>query len=312
MSAIDDLAHLPEWSYPLAGLTESDLQARHGRITASVAAMICNESEFGGPLKAYRILRGMESYRPNESKQLGNIFEPVAGHFHKRRHPKTRLVRPGTRVHPEYSWLAATVDWIGVEGDTAYILEAKYTDESNRYKWGSENTREIPAGYHVQVAIQMAVWSIERAYFAVLIGGTDYREYAVERDLAFERNTIRLLEEFRLNHLLPRIAPQDADRRAYAETVWPAPSLDLRDASDEMETIACAEELRRLAAERARINAEYEAAAGAMCEAIGPNQGVTIGKEKITYKKRANARERVLYVPPSWHTTEEQQHVDAA
>lgn len=306
---LDDLG--PEFVYPTGGLTDSDESVRRGRITASVADMICGESEFGGPLRAYRQILGLERWGGSASTRLGKLYEPLAGALHQMRHSGTRLFRPGTRVHPDLDWLAATIDFLCIAPDGArYVLEAKYTDASNRAKWGIPGTDQVPPGYRVQVATQLAVWGLDRGVFGVLIDGADYREFQVERDLAFERDLLTTLDRFRLDHLVPRIPPDDGDRKLRTMTIYPAPVADIRDASDEPETIACAAEVARTARERARAQAAYERACAELCAQIGPSEGVQVGPDRFTWKRESRAAERVLRVPPKFH--KEVEHVKTA
>jgi predicted phage-related endonuclease len=48
--------------------------------------------------------------------------------------------------------------------------------------WGESGTDEVPDAYAIQVQHGMAVTGLPRCDIAVLIGGSDFRIYAVERD----------------------------------------------------------------------------------------------------------------------------------
>ena len=61
------------------------------------------------------------------------------------------------------------------------VLELK-TGYSAAEGWGEPGTAEIPVHYRAQVLWQMLCVDVSYAIVAVLIGGSDYREYTVLRD----------------------------------------------------------------------------------------------------------------------------------
>lgn len=60
------------------------------------------------------------------------------------------------------------------------LLEMKTAHSADG--WGEPNTADIPVYYRAQVQWQMLVTGVGKAFVALLIGGSDYREYVVERD----------------------------------------------------------------------------------------------------------------------------------
>ena len=62
---------------PSSGLTRTQKARRRGRVTATRAAMIVGESEFGGPLRAYREITGVEREHRNVSTEFGTFAEPL-------------------------------------------------------------------------------------------------------------------------------------------------------------------------------------------------------------------------------------------
>jgi putative phage-type endonuclease len=80
-------------------------------------------------------------------------------------------------VHPVYDYILASLDGVV---DTDRVLEAKTSRTVEG--WGEPGTDEVPDIYQVQVHHYMAVTGLEVADIPVLIGGSDFRIYTVERD----------------------------------------------------------------------------------------------------------------------------------
>lgn len=79
-------------------------------------------------------------------------------------------------------WKLASPDWIvqQYDGHTLRIIEVKhpmYDDE-----WGPSGSDQVPVYYLCQARWYLHVLNLEVCHFAVLIGGSDYREYTVHQD----------------------------------------------------------------------------------------------------------------------------------
>ena len=77
-------------------------------------------------------------------------------------------------LHP---FMVANVDGIRADGALVEIKTARSGTD-----WGDEGTDQIPEYYFTQVQHYMAVLGADRCDVAVLIGGSDFRIYTVERD----------------------------------------------------------------------------------------------------------------------------------
>jgi len=62
------------------------------------------------------------------------------------------------------------------------ILEIKTAHSSQAFEWGEPGTDQIPVYYRCQVLWYLDVFGFDSAHIAVLIGGSDYREYQVPAD----------------------------------------------------------------------------------------------------------------------------------
>jgi putative phage-type endonuclease len=182
------------------------LAARQHGIGASEAAAVLGlspwESRFSLHWRKRGVLGGVDE---TEQMRWGTILEaPIAAEF-ARRHPTVRVERVGLCAHVDRPWQLATPDRLLIDPDegcdcpaagcrrtgvctaggaVTAVLECKIDDAHHAYAWGDEGSDDIPVHYRCQVLQQLDVLGAELAYLAVLIGGTDYREYLVEYDEA--------------------------------------------------------------------------------------------------------------------------------
>jgi putative phage-type endonuclease len=131
--------------------------------------------------------------------EWGRRLEPVVCQKYQENHPDYRLVAAGTYRHRARPWQIANPDRLihtaDDQGDTPHgLVEAKtaYSDDA----WGEPGTDEIPVHYRAQCLWYMDTLDRPWVDVAVLIAGSDYREYRVHYDQA-EADLIRgRAEEF--------------------------------------------------------------------------------------------------------------------
>jgi putative phage-type endonuclease len=153
-------------------------EARMKGIGGSDAAAAIGVSRWKSPLQLYLEKAGeIEQPEAGEVAYWGNVLESVvADEFAKRTDKKVQRVNR-ILIHPEYQYMIANIDR-RVVGENA-ILECKTTGAWNAKDWEGE---EIPAEYIVQVMHYLAVTGADKAYFAVLIGGTRFAWKELNRD----------------------------------------------------------------------------------------------------------------------------------
>lgn len=103
----------------------------------------------------------------------------------------------------KYPHAAANIDGRVVSENA--IVEVKTTASDKG--WG-EGTNEIPPTYYCQVQHYLAVTDANRAYVVVLIRGSDFRIYIVERDQGFIDALMQLEEKFWRENVLADVAPE--------------------------------------------------------------------------------------------------------
>jgi len=187
------------------------LEARRAGIGASDIPQILNLSPWGGPFRVWIDKRfpGEVEDDVSDAMHWGIQLEGVIGEEYSQRHG-VEMTQLGFTIyhHPKHEWATCTPDFAiagGRSGDS--FVEAKTTRVATG--WGDHLTTEIPEHYRAQVQWQMGVLGISDIDVAVLIGGSDYREYAI----AFDKELFDLMLEevidWRQRHIDPN-GPMEA------------------------------------------------------------------------------------------------------
>lgn len=164
---------------------EAWLAARRKGIGASEIAAVLGISPWESPFSLYwRKVEGWD-FEASPAMEWGNRLEPAVAIKYANNHPEYEVWH-GQLEHGDPDWMLATPDrllrmWVdGRLMPPVGLLELKTAHSGDG--WGEPGTAEIPVYYRAQVLWQMAVVDVEWADVAVLIGGSDYREYTVLRD----------------------------------------------------------------------------------------------------------------------------------
>lgn len=167
---------------------EAWLAARRKGIGASEIAAVLGISPWESPFSLYwRKVQGWD-FEPSAEMEWGTRLEPAVAQKYADAHPD-RSVQPTGLVEGLEPWMMATPDRMlfGAEDWAARrdswsigLLELKTAHSADG--WGEPGTADIPVYYRAQVLWQMLCTEMHWADVAVLIGGSDYREYTVLRD----------------------------------------------------------------------------------------------------------------------------------
>jgi len=182
---------------------EAWLAARRKGIGASEIAAVLGISPWESPFSLYwRKVNGWD-YEPSAEMEWGTRLEPAIAAKYADAHPDVYVETGQLAVSGYGSWMLATPDRLigpacqhpsgnmyqnhccdcmntGMAGPPEAVLELKTAHSADG--WGEPDTAEIPVYYRAQVQWQMLVLGVQYAELAVLIGGSDYREYRVRRD----------------------------------------------------------------------------------------------------------------------------------
>ena len=173
--------------------SEQWLEARRGKVTASLAAAILGIDPYTGPLSAFNQITGKTKKASNYWMERGMDAEPLAVHAYEVM--SGNLAAPGGFwVHDKFLWLGASPDGIIAHDG---LLECKAP---------AEVPADIPEHHEIQCRVQMAVcdrswvdyFSWHHEHFLLV---------RVERDQAREESLLFRLCEFYEKHILLGIPP---------------------------------------------------------------------------------------------------------
>lgn len=179
---------------------EAWLAARRKGIGASEIAAVLGISPWESPFSLYwRKVEGWD-FEPDAAMEWGNRLEDAIAAKYQSNHPEGVVHPLGLQSNANEPWMLATPDrvvcdpqmhdnpfpddptfeWQHSDLFISGVVELKTAHSADG--WGEPGTADIPVHYRAQVLWQMAALDVQWADLAVLIGGSDYREYTVLRD----------------------------------------------------------------------------------------------------------------------------------
>jgi hypothetical protein len=178
------------------------------------------------------------------------------------------------------------MDHFVLDGSTSApsrILECKTSNPFSSGDWGEAGTDEVPLSYLCQCIWYMAITNLNRVDLAVLFGNSDFRIYAINRDLGLENTILQKARHFWNEHVLQDIAPP-AQSEADCQTLFskgdPKKSLEAQSETLELS--------RRLALLNSEISTREEAISSikqAIMNQMGEAETLTYqGKVLATWK----------------------------
>ena len=146
--------------------------------------------------------------------EWGHRLEPVVMDKFEDEHPDLKIIRDvGTWTHAQHKFLLANPDALVVEEDGSLsVLEIKTAGRRDAWIDGP------PIYYLAQVQHYMLTLGLKKAYIAVLIGGSEYKEYEIDADTFGHDVIISQLEAF-LHYVETKVAPEFDGSTSTYETV---------------------------------------------------------------------------------------------
>lgn len=173
-------------------LTPEQKELRRQGLGGSDLAAVLGLSPWRSPMDVWLDkTRRKEDDETSEPMLWGSLLEDVvAGEYARRNGVKVRRVNTMLRVQgrPFTGFIDRAVHPDGkmpvVQGEfrTDRILECKTANAFAGKDWGASGTTEIPDHYTIQCLHYLGLTGVRFCDVAVLIGGSDYRQYTVEAD----------------------------------------------------------------------------------------------------------------------------------
>lgn len=161
---------------------------RAGGIGASEIAAVVGMSPYVSAFQLWHIKKGnLPGQKTKAHMGWGHRLEPVVRNWWAEQHPELFVEpNPGTFAHSERDWQRVNPDgviWAAGTEDDSYPT-ALYEGKISRYGdgFGKSGGDEIPMSYRCQVQHALDVFGYSRCHVAVLIGGSEAREYVIDAD----------------------------------------------------------------------------------------------------------------------------------
>jgi putative phage-type endonuclease len=196
------------------------LAERRKGIGGSDVAAILGLSKWRSALDVYYEKLGLADAQPeSDAMRWGTLHEPtIIAEFSRVTGLEVRTGLPIQR-HEEFPWMLASLD--GLVEDRQAIVEAKTSRTADG--WGEVGAAEIPSHYMTQVQHYMAVTGAAMAYVVVLVAGSDFRMYEVERDDELIEKLVEVERQFWHENVLAEVPPEPMNA-ADAAKLWPRDS----------------------------------------------------------------------------------------
>ncbi|MFG2617756.1 YqaJ viral recombinase family protein [Streptomyces sp. NPDC048507] len=249
--------------------------ARAAGIGGSEIAAVMGLSPYESRFSLWHRKQGMVA--PVEETNVmywGTALEPVICDEFAKRHPEWYVKRAPT--YGRAFQIANPDRQLLCEGHAVEYLEAKTSRDAEG--WGDEGTGEIPVHYRTQCLWYLDVTRARRCHVAVLIGGSDYREYVVE----YDATEAALMREAGAEFMRTLAAGERPDIDGHSATYQTI--RDLPEGLDEVDVeIPTALRDRWYAAQDAGWAADDELTAckGLLLDAIGTGQRAVCERERV-------------------------------
>ena len=278
------------------GLTDEQKAMRKTGICASDVACICGLNPYRSAIQVWAEKRGTlpeEDLSKNEAVYWGlALEEPIRRRYQERHTVIAGIESVGTLRRSTEKWMLATPDGMAVkqveedEDALAWGVELKTAGFQAGKRFGKDgDSDQVPEEYLIQCAWGMAVCGIERWDLAVLIAGSDYREFELHRDMELEKRLIEIGRKFWFEKVLAGVQPEIDASKSAAKTLarlYPRDEQPLIQAGEEIE-----DWMLKLKTARQRVAAaegEKKEAENKLKAIIGDAAGCEGAMGKITWK----------------------------
>lgn len=164
--------------------------ARRSTINGSEIAAVLGISPYESPFSLWHRKAGhLGDVAESDEMYWGKALEGVIRDEFDRRHPEYLMLDGGGLWrHHERSWEGGSPDGRLYTADNPHRdnrrPDALFEAKTDRFgdRWGDEGSDEIPVHYRAQCLWYLDVFGLDECHIAVLIAGSEYREYLVKFD----------------------------------------------------------------------------------------------------------------------------------
>ncbi|MFI1524973.1 YqaJ viral recombinase family protein [Streptomyces griseus] len=230
-----------------------------------------------------------------ESEEMfwGKVHEPAICERFDSLHPELRVAYSPTYAAAGRPWQIANPDRLIVTdyitGTPTAIVEAKTARDD--HGWGNSGTDDIPVHYRAQALWYLDVLQVSRCHVAVLIAGSEYREYVIDYS-PHEAQTMREHGAEFMRTVRQHERPDIDGHAATFQTIKTLP-----EGQDDIDTeVSAADRDRYFAALDAAkaADAEKRAAAGVLLDQIGTGRRAVHDRKPVATRTVRDGRTHSL------------------
>jgi len=267
------------------------LAQRKKGIGGSDVAAIMGLSKYKGAYALWMEKTGQidaEDISDKPAVHWGNVLEPVVGAEYSKAHPDRRIRRVNAVCKSiKRPWAQASLDYEVRDPELGWgILEIKTAGLRSADDW----SEGVPLYYQTQIMHYMSVTGRDFADVAVLIGGSDYREYRIIRDDDDIASVDAKVDEFWVDNVLGGAAPEisglDSDSRAVFQRNTSG-NGEIVEADDLKTTV---EEYEAVANAMKSLEQRKKQLANTIKERIGANKGLKTEKNTVYWTRSKTKR----------------------
>lgn len=268
----------------------SEDRDRKTYIGGTDVSAILGLNPYKSPLQVFLEKTGnLQPQADNPAMKWGRILEaPVAEEFARLRNVQ---LKPGGFITvKDRPYLGAHPDRLFA--DNSALLEVKTAGVRSAVRWGQDGSPEIPVEYLTQVHWYLLVAQIPLAYVAVLIGGSDYREYEVKADREVEGSMQAAAEKFWTDHVLTGREPAidgEASTAEYLSRKFKVNDDQVRVAT--IEEAGLLDGYRQLLEHMEALESQKGLYENQIKNAIGPQKGIVGPSGKVTWAWQPGKRQ---------------------
>lgn len=264
------------------------LAKRKQGIGGSDIAAIIGVSKFKTALDVFLSKTTEQPELKGEHLYWGHALEaPIAARFSEE---TGELIyrQPEIKKHPKHDFALANADGLIIDKITQQpigILEIKTANAFKTKEWSNEDDG-VPIEYIAQVQWYMEIFDVDFAYIAVLIGGSDYRQYRIERDRELAADLLARAKEFWENHVMKNVPPEPQNA-ADVQKLYPQDDGEAQQA--DTETLIAYNELCSLKAQAKVLDEQITEREEMLKTKIGQRAIMLSGEEKLFTWKTQNS-----------------------
>lgn len=165
--------------------TDAWHEARRMRVGGSEIAAVLGISPWESRFSLWhRKMGALDPVDETPAMAWGTRLEPLIADEFARLHPDVDVRPAATFIRPDRPYQTAAPDRLAyrnrITARPGAVIEIKTSRTSD--DWGDPGTDQVPVHYRAQVLWYLDTLGLDAAHVAVLVGGSDFREYHLTHD----------------------------------------------------------------------------------------------------------------------------------